>query len=186
LYAESVRTGDDTSQYEELGRRIVRLREHQQRLAGLLESPRRMRGSDILYLQERLFRAGVDEGQLLQRRVDLERAGRIGTLVVELFEPEPRRAMDLGNWYAGAMLRARTALYRNLAHVVTAGAYALAFAPFWIPGLVVAVVLGRWLWRRGRLIAARIAAIAALLASAVLARWPARVNAPRPSEPGPG
>jgi hypothetical protein len=80
---------------------------------------------------------------------------------------------------------------------VTAGAYALAFAPFWIPGLVVAVVLGRWLWRRGRLIAARvasgagllaarIAAIAALVASAVLARWPARGNAPRPTEPGPG
>jgi hypothetical protein len=197
LYAESIRTGDDTSQYEELGRRIVRLREHQQRLAGLLESPRRMRGSDILYLQERLFRAGVDEGQLLQRRVDLERAGRIGTLVVELFEAEPRRAMDLGNWYAGAMLRARTALYRNIAHAVTAGAYALAFAPFWIPGLVVAVVLGRWLWRRGRLIAARVAsgvgllaarivAIATLLASAVLARWTTRVNAPRPTEPGPG
>jgi uncharacterized protein DUF4349 len=197
LYAESIRTGDATSQYEELGRRIVRLREHQERLAALLQSPRRMRGSDILYLQERLFRAGVDEGQLVQRRVDLERAGRTGTLVVELFEAEPRRAMDLGNWYAGAMLRARTALYRNMAHAVTAGAYALAFAPFWIPALVVATVLGRWLWRRGRRIAAcvaagvgllavRSAASAALVASAVLARWPARGNAPRPSEPGAG
>ena len=87
--------------YEELERRVGRLREHQQRLAGVLQSPRRLRGSDILYLQERLFRAGIDE-ELLQRRLDLERAARISTLVVELFEPEPRRVMDLGNYYAGA------------------------------------------------------------------------------------
>jgi hypothetical protein len=59
------------------------------------------------------------------------------------------------------------------------------------------VVLDHWLWRRGRLIAAsvasgvgllaaRIAAVAALAASAILARWPARVNAPRSTEARPG
>lgn len=179
LYAESIRTRDETSAYEELGERIERLREHEQRLAALLQSPRRMRGSDILYLQERFFRASVDEVQLRQRRVDLERAARTATLVVELFEPEPRRVMDLRNWYAGSMLRARTALYRTVARGLTVGAYVLAFAPFWVPGLAIAFLLGRWLWRRGRVAAVRIAAMATLLASAIVARWAARSGPPR-------
>jgi hypothetical protein len=96
--------------------------------------------------------------------------------------------MDLGNWYAGAVLRARTALYRDLARGMTVLAYALAFAPLWIPGLAVAVILGRWLWRRSRLLAARAAAAAGLFAAraasaaalfvdAILARWPARSTA---------
>src|SRR5207247_1544499 len=71
LYSEHLQTGDHRSEGEELGRRVLRLREHEQRLEALLRSPRKMRGSDVLYLQERLFRASVDEGELLQRQVDL-------------------------------------------------------------------------------------------------------------------
>ena len=48
--------------------------------------------------------------------------------------------MDLGNWYAGAMLRAHTALYRDLARGMTLLAYALASAPLWIPGLALAIL----------------------------------------------
>ena len=186
LYSEHLVTSDHRSEVEELERRVSRLREHEQRLDELLRSPRHLRGSDILYLQERLFRAGVDDGELLQRRVDLERAAKVGTLTVELFEPEPRRAMDLGNWYAGAMLRAHTALYRTMAHAITAGAYALAFAPFWIPGLALAALLVRWLWRRGSVMAARIAVIAALLAKEVWARWPAKPRRSTPADPAGG
>jgi hypothetical protein len=157
LYAENVATAEHASEYEELARRVDRLQEHQQRLAALLQSGRRLRGSDILYIQERLFRAGVDEGSLRQRRVDLERAARVNTLAVELFEPEPRRAMDLGNYYAGAALRARMGLYRLLARALTLGAYALIFAPVWIPALLAAFLARRWLRRRLASAAARFA-----------------------------
>ena len=34
----------------------------------------------------------------MQRRVDLERMVRSGSVVVELFEPEPRRKVDVGDW----------------------------------------------------------------------------------------
>jgi hypothetical protein len=157
LYAENLSTAEHTSEYEGLARRVERLREHQERLSGILQSRRRLRGSDVLYIQERLFRAGVDEGTLRQRRVDLERAARVNTLAVELFEPEPRRVMDLGNYYAGAALRARTGLYRLLARALTLGAYLFIFAPVWIPALIIAWIARRWLRRRLASIAARFA-----------------------------
>jgi hypothetical protein len=157
LYAENLATAEHMAEYEGLARRVDRLQEHQQRLAALLQSPRRLRGSDILYIQERLFRAGVDEGTLRQRRVDLERAARVNTLAVELFEPEPRRVMDLGNYYAGSALRARTALYRLLARALTAGAFALIFAPVWAPALLVVLLGRRWLRRRFTAIVTRFA-----------------------------
>jgi Domain of unknown function (DUF4349) len=157
LYAENLATTEHTPEYEGLARRVDQLHEHQQRLQALLESRRRLRGSDILYIQERLFRAGVDEGTLRQRRVDLERAAQVNTLAVELFEPEPRRVMDLGNYYAGAALRARVAFHRLLARALTLGAYVLIFAPVWIPALFAAFLTRRWLRRRLAGIAARFA-----------------------------
>jgi hypothetical protein len=181
LYSEHAQTSDCRSEGEELQRRIARLREHEQRLDTLLRSSRRMRGSDLLYLQERLFRASVDEGELEQRRVDLGRAAQVGTLTVELFEPEPRRAMDLGNWYAGAHLRARTALYRELARGMTVLAYALAFAPLWVPGLALAILLGRWLWRRGPVLVARAFSVGALLVARVATVAAVRRRGERPS-----
>jgi hypothetical protein len=185
LFSEDIRTTDYTSEYEELQRRVMRLREHQQRLAGVLQSTRRLRGSDVLYLQERLFRAGVDEGMLLQRRADLERAARGSTLTVELFEPEARRPMDVGNWYAGASLRARADVNRYLAKATTAGAYVLFFAPFWIPALVIAVLLLRWLWRRGRVLLLWARARSLRAWEVCAARFPARPRRTTPPDPGP-
>jgi hypothetical protein len=154
LYSESIATEDRGSEYEELERRVGRLRDHERRLDGLLGSARRLRGSDILFIQERLFRAALDEGMLLQRRVDLERAARAGTLTVELFEPGARPALersgkvDLGRWFLGGLGRASEALNRLLARSATAGAYALVFTPLWLPPLLITVLLLRWLWRR--------------------------------------
>jgi hypothetical protein len=74
---------------------------HQLRRTAILQNPHGRRCSDILYVQEWLLRAGVDEGALRQRRAFIERSAPAATLVVELFEPEPRRTMDLGNHYAG-------------------------------------------------------------------------------------
>jgi hypothetical protein len=182
LFAENITSTDNLSEYEDLERRVERLREHQQRLDGLLKNGRRLRGSDILYIQERLFRASVDEGMLLQRRLELERAARASNITVELFEPEPRRAMDLGNWYAGAALRAKTDLFRFLAKATTAGAYVLFFAPFWVPALVIALFLIRWLLRRGRALLTAVTGYSRACGEWLSARWPAL---PRRSTPAP-
>ena len=153
LTSENITTQDRASEYEEIERRVGRLREHERRLDGLLTSARRLRGSDILFIQERLFRAGVDEGQLIQRRADLEREARACTVTVDLFEPGARPLVEngrvhLGRWFMGSLGHAAQVFNRFLARGATAGAYALVFAPVWLPVFLAALLLLRWLWRR--------------------------------------
>ena len=159
LYAAHAETTDNTSLAEELGRRTGRLQEHETRLAGILGSNRRMRGGDILFLQERLFRASVDESLLTQQRLDLERDAQSGTILVELFEPgtlpppaHPR--VNAAQWFAQSASLARSARDQTVARAATASAYAVLYAPFWVPVFVVALVLLTVLWRKRRQIGA--------------------------------
>ena len=177
LYSEDIRTTRNTSVYEDLGRRVLRLRQHQERLIALLNSPRKLRGSDILYIQDRLFRAGVDEDMLLQQRLDFERASRTSSMRIELFEPTPHRAMDIGNWYAGAMLRARTSGYAWAAKATTALAFVITFAPLWIPGLIALLLVQRWLKKNVKSLVVRIAEAS----RSALDRW--RAQHPQPPPP---
>ena len=133
LYGESVATTDHASEYEELARRIVRLQQHEVRLGGILSSGRRLRGGDLLYVQERLFRASVDESLLAQRRADLERSTQVNTVRVELFEP--------------GSLPAAAEPPPTLAHGFGNG-LALARTHFWLPGLILGLLLLRFLWSR--------------------------------------
>ncbi len=163
LYAEKVTTQDRISTYQELKKRVSRLRDHEQRLDSVLTSPRRMRGSDILYIQERLYSAGVDESRMLQEREDIERAAQMSKLVVTLFEPGSlpelhKQGMDLGRWFATSSTQARDGFMREMARGATAGAYAIVYAPIWIPALTIVVLLGRWVWRRARPVAAQVVA----------------------------
>ena len=149
LYAENLTTQDRASEYEELASRVTRLRQHEARLSGVLQSGRNLRGSDILYVQERIFRAGVDEGMLLQRRVDIERAARASTITVQLFEPETqpeerRSRVNLVRWFQNSMLHAYGSLNRLLARGATALAYLVVYAPLWAVALLVLVLV----WRR--------------------------------------
>ncbi len=151
LSAEDITTSDSTSKYEGLERRATHLKEHQVRLAGILSSERRLRGSDILYVQERLFRASVDEGQLLQERQDIAHRSRSCTVTVHLFEPMPTRVLDrmqlnVAGHFASAKARAIGIVDQNRARAVTASAYALVFAPFWVPLLIVALIALRLLY----------------------------------------
>ena len=141
LYGERFISEENTSTYDSLGRRIVRLREHEGRLEGVLQTrSNRLRGSDILYLQERLFRASVDESLLAQTQDDLVHKSEKSLLTVELFEPLPIRARDragrsLSAHWIGARERsgeAMTALFRR---VLTALAFVLTFTPLWLPCL---------------------------------------------------
>ncbi|MBM3458100.1 MAG: DUF4349 domain-containing protein [Armatimonadetes bacterium] len=177
LYGEKLDVTDHSSEYEELGRRAERLGEHQDRLDGILRSPRRLRGSDLLYVQERTFRAGVDEGLLRQRRADLERSGQVSTLVVFLFEPDAQRTPDTGNWFGAAMERARTDAMGYLRRAATGLAYLLVFAPVWIPGVVGGLFVLRYVARRLRPVVP------------VLVGWlrdvPGWLRPPPPATPGP-
>jgi len=171
--AENVATADELSEFEALGRRVERLQQHEQRLGGVLQSPRHMRGSDILYLQERLFRASVDESLLSQQRIDLERSAQDSTLLVELFEPGALppgipQPVDLHTWFARASAIAQTTRDRTLARAATASAYAAVYAPFWIPVFVVVVVLLAVLWRWRRLLLARALQIITLAVNLVM------------------
>ena len=165
LYSENVETADHVSEYEELARRVTRLQQHEGRLSGVLQSPRRMRGSDILYLQERLFRASVDESLLSQQRLDLERSAQVSTVLVDLFEPGTMPAeqtpgpVNLGQRFVGAAGLARAGLSRQMARGATALAYACVYAPFWLPVLLLAMVVLRLLWVYRRRIGAWLVAI---------------------------
>jgi hypothetical protein len=170
LYAEEVQTTDHISEYDELARRVERLQQHEGRLSGVLQSPRHMRGSDILYLQERLFRASVDESLLSQQRLDLERSALTSTVLVELFEPgtmpvpEAAGHIDLAQRFASAVRLAHTGANHQMARGATAGAYALVYAPLWGPALLAAILLLRWAWKRRRTLSA---ALSRMLASTI-------------------
>ncbi len=156
-----------------------RLQQHEGWLSGMLRGNRRMRGSDILYLQERLFRAGVDESLLSQRRLDLERWAVASTVTVELFEPgtmplpDTTRTVNLAQRFTGAAQTARTGINHQLARGATAGAYALVYAPVWGPAFVIALLRLRWAWVRRREILAWIVAVLArgLALAAQVIRW---------------
>jgi hypothetical protein len=85
LYGEKLRTVSQTSRHAELEKRADKLQEHQTRLAGILGDKRRLRGGDLLFIQERLFRAGVDEEMLRQQRTDIAQNAKTATLTVMLF-----------------------------------------------------------------------------------------------------
>jgi hypothetical protein len=88
VYGERLSLKDDSETYLMLGKRAERLKQHQQRLSGILESQKRLRGSDILYVQERLFRASVDEDTLMQTRQGLADSATTSSVIVTFFEPK--------------------------------------------------------------------------------------------------
>jgi len=161
LYGENVTTTDHASEYEALARRIFRLRQHEARLSGILESGRRLRGGDLLYVQERLFRASVDESLLAQRRTDLERDTQLNTLKVQLFEPgtlppgQPGGDGPTGA-YRQVVGLARASLGRQLAHAAGELAYGVVFAPLWLPLLLVFLALIAWITRQRQAFVARL------------------------------
>jgi hypothetical protein len=95
VYGERLSLENNAEEYAALASRAERLKQHEQRLSGILGSTRRLRGSDILYVQERLFRASVDEDSLRQQREALAKNAVSSSVIVTFFEPtivkeEPR------------------------------------------------------------------------------------------------
>jgi hypothetical protein len=113
VYGEKLSLEDRSEEYASLGHRAERLREHQKRLGGILQSTRRLRGGDILFVQERLFRASVDEDMLAQRRETLASTTGTSSVIVNFFEPSPVKEAPVGP--IGHVKAAVVDAFRNLA-----------------------------------------------------------------------
>jgi len=150
LYSEHMQTTDQTSYYEKLGRRIGLLAQNEQELLRFLNRPRQMRGSDILFVQYRLFQSRVEASDASQEKLTLERSAQRSTLRVSLFEPLPNKAYDLGNWRAHGAYRAKTAFMTFAGKLVTSAYFFIWFAPLWIPVAVTMLFVLRWVVRRVR------------------------------------
>jgi hypothetical protein len=96
VYGEKMSLQDYTEEHESLGKRAERLKQHEQRLSSILSSNRKLRGSDILYVQERLFRASVDEDLLMQQRNTLAASAQKSSVIVTFFEPTPVKEVPHG------------------------------------------------------------------------------------------
>jgi hypothetical protein len=153
LSSEGTSTDSYQAAHAELLIRADALHAHASRLGGLLDSERRMRAGDILYLQERLFRASVDEELLRQRRENLEATTKQSSVIVTLFEPYPvrlrdRLAGDLASRFHGGMGAARDRAFATLARGATGVGYALTLAPLWAPILLLLIGGLRLFWKR--------------------------------------
>ena len=178
LASDNITSGDSASEYETIGARIGELHKHQARLQTLLQGGRNLRGSDVLYLQERLFRSGADEADLQQHRRDLLRRSRRAQVSVMLFEPLPVAAprtplqnakQSWANGYANAVRRAEFHRGELMTRLATAFAFAVVYAPLWLPVYALAAFL---LWRfRGTVVRGARAGrgIAALLREKIVA-----------------
>lgn len=150
LYSEVVQTSDQTSEYQKLGTRTELLKQNEGELLGFMHSPRRMRGSDILFVQSRLYDSRVQGANVAQERIDIARRSRRAMLSVSLFEPEPRKTFDWGNWRAVASYRAKGSFLYVARKVVTGSFFALYLAPVWIPAALILFFGGRKLIRATR------------------------------------
>ncbi|MCL4499454.1 MAG: DUF4349 domain-containing protein [Chloroflexi bacterium] len=155
LYSESVQTTDQTSLYEKLERRAGLLHQNESELLDFLRRPRRMRGSDILFVQYRLYQTRTEASDAMQERVDMSRDAGRGRVMLSLFEPEPKRTLDWGNWHAHAAYKAKGAFLEFTRKILTGLYFVGWFAPFWIPGAIILFVVcrkvNRWIrawWAR--------------------------------------
>lgn len=153
LYSELVQTTDHMSYYQKLDKRISLLKQNEGELMGFMRSPRRMRGSDILFVQYRLYESRVQAADASQERSDIARRAQKAMLNIAIFEPEPRKTFDWSNWQATASYRAKGSFLYITRKAFTGFYYILYFAPFWIPALLVLFFGGRKLirWTKQRI-----------------------------------
>jgi hypothetical protein len=91
VFGERSTRTDHRNEIDELRKRSERLAEHTARLRGVLSGDKRMRGSDILFLQDRLLRATLDHDLLDLATEKLAHSGKQATVNLILFEPSNER-----------------------------------------------------------------------------------------------
>ena len=154
LASDDLTTVNQSSEYENLAGRVRQLKKHEARLDELLHSRRNLRGSDILYVQERLFRTGVDAEQLMQAQTEIERHSRTARFFITLFEPLPvavpvvAAQRGFTHTFTNACKRAEFRRDVLVTQIATAGAFALVYAPVWLPVFAAGFLLVRFVWLR--------------------------------------
>lgn len=166
VYGERLSQTDLSSQYTDYGQRSQRLQEHQQRLSNILTS-RKLRGSDMLFVQERILRTAMDQDSLLDQRLRIPKQAATSSVTVTLFEPAEQDNLPRG--FLGSI---RESAKRSATSIVT-GMLSLGES---LAGLLIYAILGWIAW----LIFRR--PIKALYAKAKLSLQPA----PRPEAPTSG
>lgn len=96
VYGEKLSLFDGASLYDDLGKRAERLKQHEQRLSNILTQRKGLRGSDILFVQERLYRASTDEDTLAEQRDAIPLQAAKSSVIVMLFEPTPIKEQPRG------------------------------------------------------------------------------------------
>ena len=155
LYGDKMLTSDKTSQYESLARRMEELDKHEARLGKVLNQPKRMRGSDILYLQERLFRTGADQQDLAQWRVDMSRRAGTANVILTMFEPYeikpvPQLPHTVGEHVSKTFANTWVSFRRFGLRVVGDVAFLVVYAVVWLPITILAWIVGKRLWRKAK------------------------------------
>lgn len=170
LSGDNIAASDASGDYETLAARIVALRRHQTRLESLLHSGRNLRGSDVLYLQERLLRGEVDEAALLQSRREIEKRSSVAQVSVTLFEPLPVTkpptpvqtvTRSWAHGYANAVRRAEFHRAETVNRLLAALAFVAVYAPLWVPATCLVLVV---LWQTRRLLAPAASAVRTAIA----------------------
>jgi hypothetical protein len=131
VFGDTLTLHDLSLETQDLASRTTRLVQHQNRLLNVLQSPRRLRGSDILFVQDRLLRAGMDQDLLGHRRDQLVKSADVSNISVYLFEP-------------GSIVRppAVPVTFWDKTAVAFTDAWK-SFSKFWVPVLIVLVVVWR-------------------------------------------
>jgi hypothetical protein len=141
LVGESANRLNLDERKEVLQGRIERLRVHQGRLRGLLGSGRNLRGSDALFLQERLFRSELDEEAMLQAVRNLERLAGTTSISLTMFEPATEVRLH-NNTFLGRANQAwedgKADLGGAVGSLLTGLARFAITAPVWLPIVFVA------------------------------------------------
>jgi hypothetical protein len=165
LYGDSLAQHPLGEAVKDLASRTGRLQQHQTRLSEMLKDSRKLRGSDILFVQDRLFRAGVDQDLLGHRREQMISSSNVSNISVYLFEPgsvakAPIIPKTLGEKAAFAFGSAWNSFGKFIGRVGLVFASVVVYGIVWVPILVVLFLL----WRKFR---ARIFRLAGLFRSRV-------------------
>ncbi len=149
LYGDSLSEHNLSQEVKELESRTTRLQQHQQRLSSILQRPKQLRGSDILFFQERLFRAGLDQDLLGHRREQMIGSSNESNISVYLFEPgaiaaRPQIPTTFGEKTAFAFASAWKSFSKFMGQVGLFVANLVVYSLVWIPVCLALV----FIWRK--------------------------------------
>jgi Domain of unknown function (DUF4349) len=155
LYGDTVTSHDLTQQVQEMASRTNRLQQHQDRLSAMLRDSKRLRGSDMLFVQDRLFRAGLDQDLMGHRREQMLGSATQSSISVYLFEPgaivqAPPVPKTFGEKAGFAFAAAWKSFSKFMAGVGLFFASVVVYGLIWVPIAVVLWLIWRRVWPRLR------------------------------------